>query len=280
MYLKADIQRTLIDSPVDEYILTWVEAFLIDRKARGCAKGTLVFYQQKMKSFVDYCDSQIISQISQITPSVVRQYLLFLEDTGHNPGGRHAAYRALRAFLFWYEEEVEPEHWTNPIHKVKSPRVPIEPLEPVKFETVSQMISVCEPNTFCGIRDKAILLFLLDTGVRASELLSINIEDINQARGDILIRHSKGKRPRYVYISKHSKRSLRKYLTKRKDKNQALWVTHPRFNSDRLKYDSLRAIKNHLRRPKIYWKIYWGKCSLNKSMDNYLSCTRNYFCHS
>jgi len=242
MYLKADIQRTLIDSPVEEYILTWVEAFLIDRKARGCAKGTLVFYQQKMMSFMDYCESQIISQISQITPSIVRQYLLFLEDTGHNPGGRHAAYRALRAFLLWYEDEVEPENWTNPIQKVKAPRVSIEPLEPVKFETVSQMMSVCESNTFCGIRDKAILLFLLDTGVRASELLAINIEDINQARGDILIRHSKGKRPRYVYISKHSKRALRKYLSKRKDKNQALWVTHPRFNSVRLKYDSLRAI--------------------------------------
>ncbi len=112
---------------------------------------------------------------------------------------------------------------------MKAPRVPVDPLEPVEFETVSQMIKVCEPNTFCGFRDKAILLFLLDTGVRASELLSINIEDVNQASGDILIRHSKGKRPRYVYICKHSKRALRKYLNQRRDKNQALWVTHPRF---------------------------------------------------
>ncbi len=242
MFLKPEVQRTLSDSPVDEDIYTWIEAFLIDRKARGCAKGTLVFYRQKMKSFADYCESQVVSKINQITPTMIRQYLLYLEDTGHNPGGRHAAYRALRAFLFWFEDEVEPENWSNPIKKVKAPRVPLEPLEPVEFTTVSQMIKVCETNTFCGIRDKALLLFLLDTGVRAGELLAINIEDINQARGDILIRHSKGKRPRYVYISKHTKRALRRYLNQRRDDNQALWVTHPRFNSGRLKYDSLRAI--------------------------------------
>ena len=174
MFLKPETQRTLSNSPVEEDLLTWIEAFLIDRKAWGCVKGTLVFYQQKMKSFVGYCESQVVSKISQITPTIIRQYLLYLEDNGHNPGGRHAAYRALRAFLFWYENEVEPENWSNPTHKIKAPKVPFEPLEPVKFETVSQMIKVCEPNTFCGIRDKALLLFLLDTGIRAGELLAIN----------------------------------------------------------------------------------------------------------
>ena len=166
MFLKPEVQRTLSDSPVEEDILTWIEAFLIDRKARGCAKGTLVFYQQKMKAFADYCDSQVVSQISQITPTMVRQYLLYLEDTGHNLGGRHAAYRALRAFLFWFEDEVEPENWSNPVNKVRTPRVPLEPLVPVEFEIVSQMIKVWEPDMFCGIKDKALLLFLLDLGVR------------------------------------------------------------------------------------------------------------------
>jgi len=73
------------------------------------------------------------------------------------------------------------------------------------------MIKVCEPNTFCGIRDKALLFFLLDTGERAGEMLAINIEDINQARGDILIRHSKGKRPVSVSIPNLSLNSISKY---------------------------------------------------------------------
>ena len=242
MFLNPQIQRTLQNSSIDDSIFSWCEAFLIERKARGCAKGTLSFYQQKLKSFLEYCDSRVIHNVCQITPNIIRQYLLYLQETNHNPGGIHAGYRAIRAFLFWYEDEVEPENWSNPIQKVKAPRVPVEALEPVEFETVSQMINTCESNTFTGIRDKAILLFLLDTGVRAGEFLSINIEDINQARGDILIREGKGKKPRYVYVGKHAKRALRKYLAKRSDNYPALWVTHPRYGSDRLSYDGLRGV--------------------------------------
>jgi site-specific recombinase XerD len=242
MYLKVETQRTLQVSNVDDYLLTWLEAFLIDRKAAGVATGTLRFYRQKIKLFSDYCDAQAVKRIGQITPSFLRQYLLYLEEYGHNAGGRHAAFRTIRAFFLWYEDEVEPEGWSNPIRKVKAPRVPLEPLEPVSFETVTLMIKACPRNTFTGDRDAAILLCLLDTGARASEFLSVNLDDINQARGDILIRQGKGRKPRTVYIGKQSKRALRRYLNHRRDDCTALWVTHPRFGSERLSYDGLRGI--------------------------------------
>jgi site-specific recombinase XerD len=242
MSIKFETQRTLQVSTVDDYLLTWLEAFLIDRKAAGVAQGTLRFYRQKIKLFTDYCDALTVKQIGQINPSFLRQYLLYLEESGHNAGGRHAAFRLLRAFFLWYEDEVEPQGWSNPIRKVKAPKVPIEPLEPVSFETVSQMIKACPHNSFTGDRDAAILLCLLDTGARANEFLSINLDDINQARGDILIRQGKGRKPRTVYIGKQSKRALRRYLNHRKDNSAALWVTQPRFGSERLSYDGLRGV--------------------------------------
>ena len=200
------------------------------------------FYRQKIKLFSDYCDAQAVKQIGQINPSFLRQYLLSLEEYGHNVGGRHAAFRLIRAFFLWYEDEVEPDRWSNPIRKVKAPKVPVEPLEPVSFETVTQMIKACPHNTFTGDRDVAILLCLLDTGARASEFLSINLEDINQVRGDILIRQGKGRKPRTVYIGKLSKRALRRYLKHHREDSAALWMTHPRFGSERLGYDGLRGI--------------------------------------
>jgi site-specific recombinase XerD len=242
MSLITETQRTLSVSNVDDYLLNWLEAFLIDRKAEGVAEGTLRFYRQKIKLFSDYCDAMSVKQIGQITPSFLRQYLLHLEESGHNPGGRHAAFRTVRAFFLWYEDEVEPQGWSNPISKVKAPKVPMEPLEPVSFETVAQMVKACPHNSFTGDRDAAILLCLLDTGARASEFLSVNLEDINQARGDILIRQGKGRKPRTVYIGKQSKRALRRYLNHRRDDSAALWVTHPRFGSERLGYDGLRGI--------------------------------------
>jgi len=242
MFLKSETQRTLQVSNVDDYLLTWLEAFLIDRKAAGVAEGTLRFYRQKIKLFTDYCDAQAVKQIGQIAPSFLRQFMLYLEESGHNPGGRHAAFRLLRAFFLWYEDEVEPQGWSNPIRKVKAPKVPVEPLEPVSFDTVTQMVKVCPHNTFTGDRDAAILLCLLDTGARANEFLSVNLEDINQARGDILIRQGKGRKPRTVYIGKQSKRALRRYLNDRRDESSVLWVTHPRHGSERLSYDGLRGI--------------------------------------
>jgi site-specific recombinase XerD len=97
MFLRTDDPRTIQLSGVDDYFLNWLEAFLIDRKASGVADGTLRFYRQKIKLFSNYCDALTVKQIGQITPSFLRQYLLYLEESGHNPGGRHAAFRLLRA---------------------------------------------------------------------------------------------------------------------------------------------------------------------------------------
>ena len=115
-----------------------------------------------------------------------------------------------------YEQKlcaVEPEGWKNPIRKVKAPKVPTEPIDPVPLEVVSEMVKVCERGTFTGERDAAILLCLLDTGTRAGEFLAIDLDDINQARGDILIRQGKGHKPRTVFVGKQSKRALRDHAT-------------------------------------------------------------------
>jgi hypothetical protein len=90
MSFMVETQKTLQVSNVDDYLLTWLEAFLIDRKAGGVALETLRFYRQKIKLFSNYCDALTVKQISQITPSFLRQYLLYLEESGHNAGGRHA----------------------------------------------------------------------------------------------------------------------------------------------------------------------------------------------
>jgi site-specific recombinase XerD len=107
----TETQRTTKFSGVDDYLLTWLEAFLIDRKSAGLAEGSLRFYRQKIKLFVDYCEAQAVTQISQINPSFLRQFILYMEESSHNAGGRQAAFRTIRAFFLWYEDEVEPQGW-------------------------------------------------------------------------------------------------------------------------------------------------------------------------
>ena len=167
---------------------------------------------------------------------------MWLEEVGHNPGGRHAHFRAIRSFLYWYENDAEPKDWKNPIKKVKAPIVPGEPLEPVSIESINKLINTCSRRSFTNRRDKAILLSLLDTGARAGEFLKINLDDINQVMGDILIRAGKGGKPRTVFIGKQTRKSLRQYLGERNDNSPALWITDPTHGSDRLTYWGLRSM--------------------------------------
>jgi hypothetical protein len=63
VFSQIQTQGSLTNSLVDEYLLLWIEEFLIDRKARGLAEGTLCFYRIKLKLFSDFCETQVVTQI-------------------------------------------------------------------------------------------------------------------------------------------------------------------------------------------------------------------------
>jgi len=220
-------------------LLEWVESFLVDRRAQNLTAGSLDFYRKKLKLFLEYCHSQSISEIAQIDPNTVRRFMFYLQESGHNPGGAHGFYRVLRAFLNWYELEVEPEGWRNPMRKTRAPRVPIEPIEPVELSDVFKMVETCNRNSLHGARDKAILLALLDTGARATEFLDIRRQDVDLVRGTLLIRQGKGRKPRTVFLGSRSRKALRGYLNRRTDPGEGLWVTE---TGGRLTYNGLRGI--------------------------------------
>jgi integrase len=92
--------------------------------------------------------------------------MLHLEEAGHNEGGRHACFRAIKTFLYWWEQEIELEGWSNPIQKGKLPKLSIKLLEPADLLDIKAMLTTCD-KSLCGLRDKAILLSLLDMGARA-----------------------------------------------------------------------------------------------------------------
>lgn len=237
-----DVQRIISESDQLDHqgdLPTWAEGFLMDRKVRGLSDSTLMFYKQKLALFQAFAESREITQVEQITPNDLRLYLISLEEN-HKPGGIAAAYRGIRAFLRWYEAEVEPEGWKNPIDKVPAPKAPLTLLEPVELKTVKALINACEKD-YTGYRDIAILLTLLDTGLRASELLDLDLEDVNQISGEVLVRKGKGSKSRTVFLGRKARMALRKYLKQRPSDNKALWLGRM---GDRLSYWGLRNIIN------------------------------------
>lgn len=220
----------------DGYLPILAETFLTARKAEGRTSATLRYYRNHLGIFLEWCEACAVTQVQDVTPDVLRRFLLAMSET-HNQGGTHGIYRAVRAFLRFVEAEEVIPGWTSPTRKVKAPKVTLDPIEGASLEDIGAMLATCN-GSYTGVRDRALLLTLLDTGARVSEFLSVDLADVDPA-GGVLLRHTKGKRPRTVYLSQKTRRAVRAYMRTRRDNSPALWIaTH----GERLTYDGLRAI--------------------------------------
>jgi excisionase family DNA binding protein len=133
------------------------------------------------------------------------------------------------------KEEVMAPDWKNPMLKVRAPKVVLAPLEPISIQDLQALINTHQRWEFIGERDRAIFLFLLDTGARAREAFNMNIKDIDLNTG-ALIRYGKGDRTRMVFIGCTTRRAMRAYLRLRHDSSPALFVSK---DEQRLTYDGL-----------------------------------------
>lgn len=238
MFVLKDQDQGIIKLSQQEYLPILIESFLIDRKSQGLSPETIDFYTKKLKYFQKYCEGLALTQVSQLTPDIIRRYILDVSET-HNPGGVHACFRPLRTLLYWIEEEeIMPAGWKNPIRKVKAPKLPTEPIEPIQLEDIHLLLKSCASN-YSGVRDKAMMLGLLDTGARAKEFLNLNLEDIDLATGAVLIKQGKGRKPRMVFLGRKTIRAIRTYLRIRRDSNPALWIS---VLGDRMTYAALRCL--------------------------------------
>lgn len=210
----------------DYSLLEWANQFYQSKKVEGLSDCTLRIYKQQLGYFLDFCDSQLLEKIEEVTPSIIRQFLLWHKERGHAPGGLQIVFRVIRTYLLWYENEAEPDNYKNPIKKVKAPKVPIQPLQPVSVDHLIKLIKTCSSDRLLDCRDKSLLLFLFDTGARAKEVVQVDISDADLISGSVIIRRGKGSKPRVVFLGKASRKALRHYLAKRNDNNPALWITN------------------------------------------------------
>ncbi len=189
---------------------------------------------------MEYLKAQGVLDTRSINPNHLRAYLLHLGER-RNPGGLHCTYRAVKTFLRWYEAEYEPKGWSNPICKVNPPKVPLQPLEPANLAHVKAMLDTCKRRTFAGDRDRAILLDLLDSGLRASEFVALNLGDTSLETGALVIHRGKGGKFRPAFLGHRTLRAVLDYLRHRQGLAPAspLWITR---TGDRLTYWGLRQI--------------------------------------
>ena len=200
-------------TPYTEYLTQKIEdafpEFILDKNISGLSTRTIDFYKDELRPFINYCKENNIECLPEITSALIRNHLSVL-SMRRNPGGVHARFRAIRAFLNWSWNEYDLEI-RNPISKVKPPKVNKNPIPGVQINDVMKMVETCYKTikTRQNKRDNAILLVLLDTALRASEFLALNWSDVDLLTGTVYVKNGKGGKARYAHIGKHATKALR-----------------------------------------------------------------------
>lgn len=230
------IENTLLNLGED-YLAIWLKTFIQAKQSENVSRKTLSFYEFTLKEFGSYADSMSVKTINQINPSLIREYLLFLEAKKHNSGGIHAYFRALRTFMLWYWEENDITT-PNPILKIKSPKLIQQPIQGVTHEQFESLVSACNNE-----RDRLVLYLLLDTGIRGSELCDILLNDIDLTQSSILIRQGKGRKSRYCFYGQKTRRQIRRYMKERTGDSPYLFMNR---SGDRMLFSTLKELLRRL----------------------------------
>jgi integrase/recombinase XerD len=194
-----------------EYFLGYIKHL----HARNLSNSTINIYKEKLGIFLQWCEKRHISEFAELTPDNLRAFLIDVRST-HNPGGTHAIYRAVKTFLRWYTFETDEP---TPIAKVKMQEPKPGRLDPIPVEDIKALLLVASG------RDKAIIYFLYDTGVRVSELVALDRDQYDVVSGETVLHTTKNGEARLVILGQVGRRSMRSYLKTRDDNSPALFVS-------------------------------------------------------
>lgn len=215
-----------------------INGFFVAKSISWKSTRTAEFYQDELGLFTHFLDTQGVNMLSELDTDIIRRYLLSLSER-RNPGGVHASYRAIRSWLNWCWLEYEPD-WKNPILKVEQPKLNQEPLPGLSDSDFWRMVDTCKDDRL-DIRDKAVMLALYDTGIRASELTALDIGDLDLNSMALIIRHGKGDKLRIVPFQNTTRQAIKRYLKNRMDND----IKAPLFTAqegNRLTFWGLREI--------------------------------------
>lgn len=247
-------QKTQLEKLIQEY-LEYLEV------ERDVSPLTIRNYAHYLRRLSEWATAHGVDATSGITQDMVRQYRLYLSrlpdgdsgTIGKKTQGYHII--ALRSFLKYLIKTDRPS--LSP-EKIDLPRGEGHSLKFLNGEQVDRLLNSPTLSTDVGKRDRAILEVLFSTGLRVSELVSLNRDtvDLNRREFGII---GKGRRQRVVFLSQRAVDWISEYLKARQDNYKPLFIRHkgkmgPEISDEevRLTVRSVqRLIKKYAKKVKI-----------------------------
>lgn len=195
----------------------YLQGFLLHRESEGRSRKTIAWHDASLRLFTDWIQAHASSDPSDWTPTTIRAYFVYLRDRPTKHGNPLSATSirtyasSVLAFCRWlYDEEVIPK---NIAERVSAPKVPQYIKAPFEQSELKRLILAAKSDRRNGLRDHAVLLFLLDTGCRANEVVSLKADDIiwNQRIAKV---YGKGSKERVVFFSAPTAQAMLRYQMK------------------------------------------------------------------
>src|SRR5215212_4378195 len=168
-----------------------VEQYLLRCAVEGKSPRTVRAYRETLGRF--------LAAVSVADPAAIgaeHLYAYLGAFTHLTLESRHRYFREVRCFFSWLVDAEYLER--SPFRGMRNVRLPQRIVQPFSSDELAALLAACDADTPSGARDRAMLLTLLDTGVRCSELVQLRLEDLDLAGGRLRVLHGKGNKQRVV----------------------------------------------------------------------------------
>ncbi|HBS58291.1 MAG TPA: site-specific tyrosine recombinase XerD [Firmicutes bacterium] len=211
---------------MESYVNEFINYLAVER---GLAKNTLESYGRDLRQYYSYLNNDRIDAVNQASRATILAYLEQLQSKGRAVS---TISRNLAAIKSYYQFLVRERYLDkDPAANLESPKLEKKLPKILTISEVEELLK--QPNSFLptGMRDKAMLELLYATGIRVSELISLNVSDVNLEMGYIKC-YGKGSKERIVPLGSIAAKCVQEYITRGRGKlvrtydEPALFVNH------------------------------------------------------
>lgn len=173
------------------------------------SQHTLKAYQYELETFSDFLKTSELIEWGQVLPGHVRSFLALRHRQGLSSRSLQRTLSAIRGlFIFLVRKGLLAQ---NPALSVKAPKVP-KPLPHVlDVDQITGLLEAAIADPL-EIRDVAMWELFYSSGLRLSELTSLDLEDVDCVSGTLLVRHGKGSKARQIPLGRYAIEAIRNWL--------------------------------------------------------------------
>ena len=178
---------------------------------RNCSDMTIKSYREDLEILVEYLEGEKGScpTASTISPQDLRTFVAALHDAGYAKSSISRKLACLRSFFRFAQREGICD--TNPAKPLRNPRRERKLPHFLSGKEIGQLLLAPNVNETAGLRDRAILETLYSAGLRVSELVGIDLPDLDLQDGFVRVR-GKGKRERLAPLGSHAIRAIKRWM--------------------------------------------------------------------